>query len=285
MRSGKLTLMTFDNFLEKPLPKMIQRVKLNLRKQELDVFDYSGAYEPPYLYRKSRFINEEFLNFAEQVAFEESLDSAQLMQFAGYGPSALEFDLLLEQRRYAIEGFQLIRSNTIPNLDAPCGRYLTYRQLIECGETQARTGLSNVPKEADSFTALLELARNVLDPVIEYFGMFSLTYGFCSPALAKCIPSRIAPAIDQHAAHERKLGAARICTRLGAAVDFLIADEDMEDVANWIIENLPFDRLYLYGRDRPIHVSYSPHHSGAAYRMEVSKSGRRIPRLYKRSAH
>ena len=185
IRSGKLTLMKFDDFVGKPLPKMIQRVKLNLRKQDMDVFDYSGPYEPPYLYRKSRFINEEFQNYAEQLAFEEALDNAGLMTFSGYGPSATEFDQLLETRRYVVDGFALVRSQTIPDLDAPCGQYLTYRQLIECGETQARTGIPNLPKEPDSYTALLELARHVLDPVIEYFGMIKLTYGFCSRELAK----------------------------------------------------------------------------------------------------
>ena len=86
IRSGKLTLMKFDDFVGKPLPKMIQRVKLNLRKQDMEVFDYSDLYEPPFLYRKSRFINEEFQNFAEQLAFEEALDNASLMDFSGYDP-------------------------------------------------------------------------------------------------------------------------------------------------------------------------------------------------------
>jgi len=52
----------------------------------------------------------------------------------------------------------------------------------------------------------------------------------------------------------------------------------MEEVANWIVENLPFDRLYLYGRNRPIHVSYGPENSRLAYRMEFSKGGIRMPR-------
>lgn len=283
MRSGKLTLMTFDDFVGKPLPKMIQRVKLNLRKQGLEIFDYSGVYEPPYLFRKSRFINEEFPNYAEQAAIEEALEYEGFMQFEGYGPSVSEFDRLLEQQRYAIDDFQLIRSNSIPELDSPCGRYLTFRQLIECGETQARTGLPNIPNEADSYTALLELAKNVLDPVIEYFGMFNLTYGFCSQALAKNITARITPAIDQHAAHERKRTGVAVCSRLGASVDFLVPDEDMEEIANWIVENLPFDRLYFYGRDRPIHVSYGLDHSRAAYRMEIAKNAVRVPRPFKKT--
>lgn len=153
IRSRKLTLMTFDDFEGKALPKLLQRVKLNLRTQDLNIFDYTSSFEPPYLYRKSRFINEEFQNYAEQVAFEESLDEAKLMEFTGYGPSVAEFDRILEKRRYAVDGFQLIRSPSIPCIDSFCGRYFTYRQLIECGETQAKTGLANLPLEPDSYTA------------------------------------------------------------------------------------------------------------------------------------
>ena len=279
IRSGKLTLMTFDDFIGKPLPKMTQRVKLNLRKQDMDVFDYSGQFEPPYLYRKSRFINEEFPHYAEQVAFEDALDNAGLMNFSGYGPSVKDFDLVLETRRYAIDCFSLIRSQTIPDVDAPCGQYLTYRHLIECGETQAKTGIPNLPKQPDSYTALLELSLTVLDPIIEYFGMIKLTYGYCSPELAKQIPGRIAPQLDQHAAHEKKKSGKLVCERLGAACDFLIEDEDMKAVIDWIEANLPFDRIYYIDRSSPIHISYSVNPKRSIVQLIPGPSGRLIPRV------
>ncbi len=282
IRSGKLTLMTFDDFIGKPLPKMVRRVKINLRLQDLTVFDYTELYEPPYLYRKSRFINEEFPNYPEQVVFEEALDCLGLMTFTGYGPSPMEFDQNLEAQRYVVDGYSLRRSKAVPDLDSNCGRHLSYRQLIECGETQARTGIPNSPKEPESYTALFELATNILDPIIDYFGMVELTYGFCSAALAKNIPARIAPKLDQHAAHELKRGRAPVCSRLGGAVDFLVDDEDMTSVADWIIANLPFDRLYFYGIDSPIHVSYGPEQSRLAYKMGLTKSGIRVPKPYKK---
>ncbi len=280
IRSAKLTLMRFDDFIGKPMPKMTQRVKLNLRIQDMQVFDYVSPYEPPYLYRKSRFINEEFANFQEQLAFEEALENISLCDFEGYGPPANVFDELLAERRYEIEGFNLVPRKTPPAPDDICGANFTFRQFIECGETWERTQLPNFPQEAGSFTALAELARYIIDPVVDYFGLVELTYGFCSSGLAKEIPGRIAPALDQHASHEKKRGGAYICNRLGAAVDFLVADEDMEEVADWIINNLPFDRLYFYGYDRPIHVSYGPEQSRCAYRMEVTKGGVRVPRPY-----
>jgi len=62
--------------------------------------------------------------------------------------------------------------------------------------------LPNLPKQPESHNALHDLAVEVLDPVIDYFGMIRLTYGFCSPELAREIPGRIDPKRDQHAAHE-----------------------------------------------------------------------------------
>ena len=172
-----------------------------------------------------------------------------------------------------------MRSQTIPDLDAPCGEYLTYRQLIECGETQARTGIPNLPKEPDSYTALFELVRNVLDPVIEYFGMIKLTYGFSSAELSKQIPGRIAPKLDQHAAHEKKRNGLRVCERLGAACDFVVEDEDMEAVVRWIAQNIPFDRIYYIDSSRPIHVSFGPQRTGQIVKLVTTSSGRSIPRV------
>ena len=38
--SGKLTLMKFDDFEGQPLPRMVERIKLNLRSQHIDIFEY-----------------------------------------------------------------------------------------------------------------------------------------------------------------------------------------------------------------------------------------------------
>jgi hypothetical protein len=185
----------------------------------------------------------------------------------------------LQSGRVAISGFRLTRSRRIPELDEPCGQYLSFRQLIECGETQARTGLANLPREVDSYNALYDLAVNVLDPVIDYFGMIRLTYGFCSPELAKQITGRIDPKRDQHAAHEVNRRGQPICPRLGAAVDFIVDDESMLEVARWVAMSTPFDRLYYYGDTLPIHVSYGPDHSRQVVSMKLGPSGRLVPRI------
>jgi len=166
---------------------------------------------------------------------------------------------------------------TTPNLDDMCGQNIKFRQLIECGETQSECKLANLPKVPESYQALHDLAVNIIDPVIEHFGKVQITYGFCSHELSNAIPGRIYPPLDQHAAHEVKTNGNLICPRLGAAVDFSIADKNMLEVAQWIVSNTDFDRLYFYGEDRPIHVSFGPDHSKQAVRMVRSKNGNLMP--------
>jgi hypothetical protein len=120
----------------------------------------------------------------------------------------------------------------------------------------------------------------VLDPVVEYFGGIKLTYGFASASLVRHIKGAIAPKLDQHAACEVNRNGQLISPRRGAAIDFLVEYEDMTEVARWISNNCPFDRMYIYGVDRPIHVSVGPDRAKEVFEM-VSVGGRRLPRRIK----
>ncbi len=277
-QSGKLSLMRYDDFQQLPLPRLLERVKVNLRQQSFDLYQYGEEFEPTYLYLKSRYINEEFPNYAEQLSFDEHLQALGLFDLNGYGPRPNAFRDTLAKARWTLNGFNLLRSQTIPDLDELCGQNLTYRQLIECGETQQRMDLENRPKQPDSYTALYDLATHILDPVIDYFGMISLTYGFCSHELGKHINKRVAPKLDQHAAHELNTKKNLICPRLGAAIDFIVEDENMREVADWVAENTPIDRLYFYGEDRPIHVSFGPDQKGEYIDLVMTESGKQVPR-------
>jgi DNA phosphorothioation-associated putative methyltransferase len=278
--SGKLTLIKFDDFEGQPLPRMVERIKLNFRSRDIDIFEYGDQFEQPYLYLKSRYINEEFPRYAEQLAFDEKLAGLKWLNFSEYGPPAQRFQELLQQNRWTVEGFDLVRGKTIPSLDAPCGHYLTYRHLIECGETQQRTRFANLPKDPDTYTALYELAINVLDPIIEYFGSIKLTYGFCSPDLSRAISGGIAPNLDQHAAHEKNRKGSYVCHRLGAAADFIVEDENMREVVDWTYQNVSFDRLYFYGANRPIHISFSPDPQREVIELVPTTGKKSVPRVW-----
>ena len=279
IRSGKVSFMKYDDFLGKAIPKLTERAKINLRSLDFQLYTYGTDYPCPPLYIKSRYLNEELPNYAEQLAFDEALQTLNF-DLSSYGPSDSDFAAALERARWQVSGFMLERLHRVPNLDELCGRFFTYRQLIECGETQTANNIANLPKNPESYTALLAITTSVIDPVIDYFGGIELTYGFCSAELARRIPGRNAPELDQHAAHEHKRNGTPICTRLGAAVDFLVRDEEMREVANWIIANLPYDRLYYYGTNRPLHVSFGPANKREAFEMISLPNGKRVPRPF-----
>lgn len=280
--SGKLSLMEFDDFDASPIPLLIRRIKINIRRQDYDLFEYGSAQYPKTpLYRKGRYLPDDHPQFAEQTAFDEVLEALVDLGSPDRGPPLQQLQAALRSQRREIKGFQIVPSTEVPALDTRCGRYLTYRQLLECGETQRQVNVPNTPENPASYNALYDLARYVLDEIIDYFGGIHLTYGFCSVPLGKHIRRRVAPKLDQHAAYEFRRDGHLVCDRGGAACDFLIEDENMDEVADWIIANLPFDRLYFYGRNRPIHVSYGPQHSRLALWMKGNSKGAFTPRPYK----
>lgn len=275
--SGKVTLLQFDDFEGAALPALVRRVKVRLRDQASDIFDYGGQYPSTLLFNKSRYINEEYPHYAEQVAFEEALQREQLLDESPHGPTAAAYLGRLRRSRFRIHKFELLRSDDVPSLDEKCGENFCYRDLIECGSTWDRLRVDNVPRSADTFNSLCDLARAVLDPVVEYYGSIQITYGFASSTLTRNIDGNIAPRLDQHASCELSRNGRHICDRLGAAVDFLVEFEDMKEVAQWVAANCAYDRIYFYGHDRPIHVSVGPDQSREVFQL-VEHETRRVPK-------
>ncbi|WP_066015814.1 hypothetical protein [Endozoicomonas atrinae] len=169
----------------------------------------------------------------------------------------------------------------MPQLDQLCSKHFTYRQLIECGETWQSSSIDNLPLADESWQALADLATHILDPVYEQFGNLEITYGFCSPPLATArkklakeqgvLPS-IYPTLDQHSCFETNRKGDIICSRGGAACDFRVPCTSSLEVAIRIVKQLPFDRLYFYGHNKPIHVSYNRGSQNAAISIMTPKT-------------
>ncbi|MCS6258435.1 hypothetical protein G3479_04030 [Shewanella baltica] len=174
----------------------------------------------------------------------------------------------------------------IHSLNDKASHHFTFRDLIECGDTALALKLFEEPKQAETWSALSQLATQILDPVVEQFGPITLTYGFCSPALARKIAKNrhphIAPSLDQHCSHEVNQNQKIICERRGAASDFTVNDKsfNMQQVGVWICRNLTFDRLYYYGKTSPIHISYGPDMNQFVQLMKSNLStNQRVPFL------
>jgi len=88
IQSGKVSLMRYDDFINKPLPQLLERIKIKMREQQIDFFDYTTQPKIQFLYIKSRFIQEDFPFYKEQKAFDEKLQSMAKFNFSGFGPPA-----------------------------------------------------------------------------------------------------------------------------------------------------------------------------------------------------
>lgn len=160
----------------------------------------------------------------------------------------------------------------------------TLSDLTNCSDTQQEHAIPNEPVHPETLISLKELAENILEPIQRELGKITLTYGFCSNKLSLKInrndPPGIYPKIDQHAGNEVNSRGKTICERLGIACDFTVEDYEnrMDEVAIWIVTNLPYDRLYYYGKDRPLHVSVGPDNSKIVVTMGKNKLGNRAPK-------
>lgn len=143
--------------------------------------------------------------------------------------------------------------------------------------------LDNTPLNPQSRLSLEALKQNILTPVEQKFGIVTVSYGFTSLALKKHLllhhPGQMAPTLDQHAASELNSKGKLICSRQGAAFDFLAGEyaEKMEVIAKFVVEHLPFDRLYFYERTRSVHVSIGPDNSQSVYIMKRCARGHFVP--------
>jgi hypothetical protein len=159
----------------------------------------------------------------------------------------------------------------------PISKYLTLVEFCTCTNTYKLFAqkINPYPQQEESIQAIKNLNQYLIDPIIEHFGWenFQLTYGFCSPDLKKYLQrknektgqkyGRVEPSRDQHMACEKNTKGNYYCSRLGAACDFFIINQTSDLVLTWIIkQQLPYDRIYYYGKTRPIHISYGPENTG-----------------------
>jgi hypothetical protein len=163
---------------------------------------------------------------------------------------------------------------------AKIGKYFTLEEFCTCTNTYHKHDnlIDPYPQNLDSIAAIKDLCLFIIDPIIDYFGKkkFQLTYGFCSPKLKYFLDKkdpltgikngRISPDCDQHMAWELNSKGKYYCKKLGAACDFQIQEINSSSVIKWIVDReLPFDSLYYYGDDRPIHISYGSEHKRAIW--------------------
>ena len=105
MSSGKLSLMQYENFSD-PLPVLQRRVKVDMKGQNVHVFDYDDRNRQ-YLFMKSLFIPDDWPDFDQQSNFDREVSKIKMFDFSGYGPAASVFDDYLRDNKITIGDYRL----------------------------------------------------------------------------------------------------------------------------------------------------------------------------------
>lgn len=71
--SGKLTLISYDDFENKAVPFLVERIKIKMADQQIDFFDYVNERKRPPLLNKGLLLGEDFEQQSKQRAFDKRL--------------------------------------------------------------------------------------------------------------------------------------------------------------------------------------------------------------------
>lgn len=110
IRSGKVTFMVYENFDSRPIPLLKERIKVKLREQDIDFFDYVGEFQPQPLYNKSMLLDESFDDFKKQKSFDQKLDGLGIATHGDRGPALNELHKQLNLIGYKIRGYKFYKT-------------------------------------------------------------------------------------------------------------------------------------------------------------------------------
>ena len=86
IHSGKVSLMTYDDYEGSAIPMLIERVKVDLRRQQVHYFQYGDDFPAQPLYFKSRYMLPDCNDYEAQRAFDEQLLTLTQFDWTGFGP-------------------------------------------------------------------------------------------------------------------------------------------------------------------------------------------------------
>ena len=108
LQSSKLTLLHYDRYVKSPLPRLRERIKIDLRNQVIDFFDYNEDIPWQLLFMKSRYMAPDLPGYAKQKKFDAQLEGLQGLEFGRFGPSVAKLVEHLKASRLTIKGFRIV---------------------------------------------------------------------------------------------------------------------------------------------------------------------------------
>jgi DNA phosphorothioation-associated putative methyltransferase len=113
IRSGKVTLLKYDDFNNKALPLLTERIKIRLLDLDIDFFFYGDEYPYPPLYDKSTYLLNSSTEYKKQKTFENRITK----QLKGLPLEELP-DWELLQKIFQYQGIEL-KGNKFYKLNNP----------------------------------------------------------------------------------------------------------------------------------------------------------------------
>jgi len=107
MQSNKVSLMRYDDFEKKPLPLLMERIKINLREQRIDFYTYGDKFKPQPLYLKSQYIEDGFPKYKDQLSFDDQISSFEWLDLSKFGPNIDDFEEGISDKGILIKGFDI----------------------------------------------------------------------------------------------------------------------------------------------------------------------------------
>lgn len=98
-KSGKVTALVYDDFENNLLPELKLRIKINLIKQEIDIFDHQPIEWGQLLYFKEQYVTPEhplyyqWANFSHKMSEKTGIKAGVIR-----GPSKQEFEMILREK-------------------------------------------------------------------------------------------------------------------------------------------------------------------------------------------
>lgn len=95
-RSGKVSLLRYDDFQGNPLPELTERIKVDLRRQTVEIFDHGSEERQELLYFKECYVAAEHPHREAWEEFGRRLEAMGLDLRTGFGPTKQELHRSLE---------------------------------------------------------------------------------------------------------------------------------------------------------------------------------------------
>lgn len=110
--SGKLSYLAYPEFETDAHPALLRSIKLNMRTQYLDCYDYAGVPNPPVLHRKETFVNESHPLHDRFARLTRQEEKHGLLENSRYIGTRNGWDHRLSETGFEVRGHRLYRQKS-----------------------------------------------------------------------------------------------------------------------------------------------------------------------------